>query len=223
MNSISWTHLFQSTAWLLSIHLLTVLAHPKTKVIMIWACDNRVFSLASQAWIACHWKLNMRFWGIAVILSSFCLEMLIGIFAHDTRNFISSFYAVAHLAWKKRSVAEGYFWISLFSIKPHFLLRLEINGWILRWCQSIILAKFCRYRVCRQYLLIKAAVLLFCTECSETHVAASALVSYANSLYCSLWHAALRLHQVVCNIQTTPQSSQYIGLWRNVHSQVFAQ
>jgi len=29
----------------------------------------------------------------------------------------------------------------------------------------------------------------------------------ANSLYCSLRHTALRLHQVVRNIQTTPRSS----------------
>jgi len=28
--------------------------------------------------------------------------------------------------------------ISLFSIKPHFRLRLEIDWWILRCCQSII-------------------------------------------------------------------------------------
>ena len=115
--------------------------------------------------------------------------------------------SVAHLAWKKGSVTEGQLLISLFSMKLHFLLRLEIYRWTLRCYQSIILAKFCRYTVYQQYLLIKAATLVLCTECSETRVATSSKIN-ANSLYCSLWHAALRLHQVVRNIQTTPQSSQ---------------
>jgi len=45
-------------------------------------------------------------------------------------------YPGAHLAWKNGSVAEGQLLISLFSVKLHFLLRLEIDWWILQFCQS---------------------------------------------------------------------------------------
>jgi len=41
-------------------------------------------------------------------------------------------HTVADLAWIKGSVAEGQLLISLFSIKPHFLLKLEIDQWV--WC-----------------------------------------------------------------------------------------
>jgi len=63
------------------------------------------------------------------------------------------------------------------------------------------------YTVCRQYLLIKAPTLVFYTKCSETQVAISSVIN-ANSPCCSFWRAALRLHQVVRNIQTTAQTSQ---------------
>jgi len=86
-------------------------------------------------------------------------------------------WAVTHLAWKKESVAEGQLLISLFNIKPHFLLRLEIDRLILRWCQGIISAKFRRYTEYPQYLLLKAAMLVFCMECSETLVATSSLIN----------------------------------------------
>jgi len=36
-------------------------------------------------------------------------------------------YTVEHPAWKKGSVAEGQLLISFFSIKPHFLYRLQID------------------------------------------------------------------------------------------------
>jgi len=38
---------------------------------------------------------------------------------------VGAMNAGAHLAWKKGSVTEGQLLISLFSIKLHFLLRLE--------------------------------------------------------------------------------------------------
>jgi len=44
-------------------------------------------------------------------------------------------------------------------------------------------------------------------ECLETQVATSSVIKInTNSLYCSLRHAAPRLHQVVHNILTTSQS-----------------
>jgi len=66
---------------------------------------------------------------------------------------------------KTGSVIDGQLLISLYSIKLHFLLRLEIDWWILRCCQSIISLKFRRYTAYRQYLLIKSATLVFWTEC----------------------------------------------------------
>jgi len=72
--------------------------------------------------------------------------------------------------------------------------------------QSVTPAKFRRYTVYRQYLLIKAEALVCCTECSETQVATCFWLINANSLHCSLRRAALRLHQVVRNVQTTQQS-----------------
>jgi len=54
---------------------------------------------------------------------------------------------------KNGSFAQAQLLILLFSIKLHFLLRLEIDWWILRCCQSIISAKFW-YTVYRQYSLI---------------------------------------------------------------------
>ena len=85
---------------------------------------------------------------------------------------------MAHLAWKKGSVAEGQLLISHFSIKLNFLLGLEIDRWILRCCQSITSAKFCRYAVYRQYLLIKAVTIVLCMECTEIVVAASSMINY---------------------------------------------
>jgi len=68
--------------------------------------------------------------------------------------------------------------ISFFSIKLHFLLRLEIDRWILRCCQSIISAKCCQHIVYWQYLLIKATTLFFCMECSETQVATACMINW---------------------------------------------
>jgi len=62
---------------------------------------------------------------------------------------------------KKWSVTE--LLIPLFSIKPHFVIRLKIDRWILQCFQSVILAKLCRYTIYQQYMLIKAATLLFCS------------------------------------------------------------
>ena len=91
---------------------------------------------------------------------------------------ITNIYTVAHLAWKSFFfVSGGQLLISLFSIKPNFLLRLEINRWILQFCQSIISAKFHRYTIHRQYVLTKATTLVFCTECSEIQVATSSLIN----------------------------------------------
>jgi len=75
----------------------------------------------------------------------------------------------------KESVAEGQLLILLFSIKLHFFLRLEINRQIVWCCQSITSTKFHQYAVYRQNLLIKTAMLVFCTECLETQVATSSL------------------------------------------------
>jgi len=104
---------------------------------------------------------------------------------------------------EKRGMSQkGSFWY-------HFLLRLEIDRWILRCCQSITSTKFYRYTVYRQYLLIKTTTLVFCTGCRKIQLATSSLIKInANSLFCSLQHTALWLHQVVCDIQTTPHSSQ---------------
>ena len=76
------------------------------------------------------------------------------------------------------SVGEGQLLISFFSIKLHFLLRLEIDRWILRCCQSIISAKCCQHIVYWQYLLIKATTLFFCMECSETQVATACMINW---------------------------------------------
>jgi len=70
-------------------------------------------------------------------------------------------------------------------------------------------AKFDRYTVYQQYLLIKTSTRVFCLECSETQVATSSMIINANSMYSSLWCTFFQLHQVVRNIQTTLQSSQY--------------
>jgi len=45
---------------------------------------------------------------------------------NQSTNFLigNLYHAVAHLAWKKGSVTKGQLLISLFSIKPHFLLTL---------------------------------------------------------------------------------------------------
>ena len=51
---------------------------------------------------------------------------------------------VAHLAWKKGSVAKEQLLISLFSIK-HIFSWSRVHHWILWCCQSTISAKFCRY------------------------------------------------------------------------------
>jgi len=91
--------------------------------------------------------------------------------------YFNGYTPVVHLPWKKGSVAEGQLLLSLFSIKLHFLLRLVIDRWILRCCQSITSAKFRWYAVYRQYLFIKAATLVFCTECSETQIVTSSLVN----------------------------------------------
>jgi len=65
---------------------------------------------------------------------------------------------VAHLA-RKKGVCRGRAAYDItFQHKTTLLLRLEIYRWILRCCQSIISAKFCRHTVYRQYLLIKAAL-----------------------------------------------------------------
>jgi len=97
---------------------------------------------------------------------------------------------------KKGSVAEGQLLISLFSMKPHFLIGLQTDRWILRCCQSIISAKFCRYTAYGQYLLIKAAALLFCRRVRKPNFLLRLWIN-ANYLYCCLWRKTLRLHHVV--------------------------
>ena len=78
---------------------------------------------------------------------------------------------------------------------------------IWRCCRCVMSAVSPLY--IQQYLLIKAATQLFCTKCMETQVSASSLIEIiANYLSCSLRHSALRLHQVVRNMQTAAQSSQ---------------
>jgi len=72
--------------------------------------------------------------------------------------------------------------ISLFSIKPHFLLRLEIDGLILQSYQSVISAKFHHIRYIWQYLLIKAATLVVYVDCSETQVATSSIINLTEIL-----------------------------------------
>ena len=84
---------------------------------------------------------------------------------------------------------------------------------------SIISAKFHLYKAYRQYLLIKATMLVFCTKCSETQVATSSLIN-TNSLSCCLRQANLQIYQAVCNVQTAVQLSQWTCLRRNICSQV---
>ena len=80
---------------------------------------------------------------------------------------------MAHLAWEK-GVCRGR---AAFDITSQHKTTLSIKArnrpMNLQCCQSIKLAKFHGCTVYWQYLLIKAAMLVFCAECSETQVAIS--------------------------------------------------
>jgi len=75
----------------------------------------------------CVLRGNLLFYFEKRYDSSFFLYCFIAAFAFSTSFGDAIVYAVAHLAWKKGSVAEGQLLILLFSIKSHFLLRLEID------------------------------------------------------------------------------------------------
>jgi len=122
-------------------------------------------------------------------------------------------------AEKRGLSSKSSFWYHFFSIKLHFLLRLEIDWWILRCCQSTISSKFRQYAAYRQYFLINSATLFSARSVKPTLLLRLWLFS-RNSLYCFLQRAALLLREVVRNIQTTRQSSHETGRWHSMRSQV---
>ena len=106
-------------------------------------------------------------------------------FRGQTRRFAVSFETftelVEHIGLKKfprkATCVQAFFFENLRILAYVKVLTLEIERCFLRCCQSIISAKFCRSTAYRQYLLMKAATLLFCMECLQTQVATSSLIN----------------------------------------------
>jgi len=76
--------------------------------------------------------------------------------------------SVMDLAWKNGVCQEGQLLMSLFSIKPHFLLNTRNRPMNFAMLPKYESAKLCQCTVYWQYLLMKAITLVFCTECLET-------------------------------------------------------
>jgi len=92
---------------------------------------------------------------------------------------IAWLHTMAHLAWEKGVCRGRAAFDIIFQHKTTLCLKTRkrpMNFAMLPKYYTVS-PKFRRYTVYRQYLLIKAATLVFCTECSETQVATASMIN----------------------------------------------
>jgi len=116
--------------------------------------------------------------------------------------------SVAHLAWKKGVCCIRAAFISLFSIKT--TLFVKTTNWPMNFAMlpKHYISKILPIHSISAIFAHKSRFVTFLRGVFGPKLLLRLWLINANSLYCSLWHAALRLHQVVRNIQTTVGSSQ---------------